>query len=531
MRHKHLLILSVFFAFLLSCENTSLTDSAEAVQNPSGLKYMDLTNAREGKSILSSTPTVDTGGLVPTFELVQIKNEQGTILDETFLQHVSILGRTPVEINISLANARLDQNGNPITTVNGFNDRNNGAILVANGHNFPVGNYFFTIKVSTEKNGQTYETIFDDAFKLTILPLLPNLLIYSPKNQNLVVGDADGKTSAPIVPDSNPEIRFELVTHSDKLVIDENTGEIRLSSGYTFTEREELKPTVKVISKISGEEVVFENTITTIITDVPVDVPRESIYFFYPTLRTSGSFPQGGEGFSVQVDIPGNGEDIWGVVDNSAGRSLTTPDERPAGNTAQTVLETQTFNGSGATAPTSSWMVTTTQNLTPFRFGFNLSFNYYYQPAYQIYMADGRTPTDMEVYISTDYTGGDIQDTDGNWLNGTWTQVNNVMKCNRSEGTAGSVSTGAPWGPEFIGTPYPGNQAGPDPDGRKMPGTTFYNKWVRCTYDIPVSQIVENFTVAFKVTTYFEGTLLNNSTAPGRGGTYFLSDFHFKAAE
>jgi hypothetical protein len=94
-----------------------------------------------------------------------------------------------------------------------------------------------------------------------------------------------------------------------------------------------------------------------------------------------------------------------------------------------------------------------------------------------------------------------------------------------------NLSTGAPWGPEFIGTPYPGDQKGLDPDGRKNPSTTFYNKWVRCTYDIPVSQISKNYTVAFKVTSYFQGTLLNTTSVLGRGGSFYFTDLSFKASE
>ena len=106
------------------------------------------------------------------------------------------------------------------------------------------------------------------------------------------------------------------------------------------------------------------------------------------------------------------------------------------------------------------------------------------------------------------------------------------MKCKKSLGVNGSISTGAPWGPEFIGTPYPGDQNGADPDNRKRPSLgTFYNKWVKCTYEIAPGQISSNVTVAFKVTTYFEGRLLNSSAAPGRGGIFFLSDFHYKAEE
>ena len=147
-------------------------------------------------------------------------------------------------------------------------------------------------------------------------------------------------------------------------------------------------------------------------------------------------------------------------------------------------------------------------------------------PAYQTYLADGRTPTDLEVYISTDYISGDIQNANGEFINGTWQKVNEDMRCRRSNSAAGT-----PLESEFIGTPYPGNQNGADPEGKKRPGTSFYNKWVKCSYDIPVSQISTNYTVAFKVASYFEGTISNNAAAPGRGGSYFLSDFNYKAAE
>jgi hypothetical protein len=357
------------------------------------------------------------------------------------------------------------------------------------------------------------------------------VLIYSPKNQNLVVGNSASKTTKPIIPNSNPEIKFELENNLDKLAIDASTGIISIASTYKYVQNETITPIIKVISKISGEVSTFKNAVSVVISDVPVAVPIESILFFYPTLKTSGSFPTGGDGYIVQTDIPGNGEDIWGFIDNSVANALIRPADRPAANTAQTVLETQTFTVS-STTPTSSWMVTTTQDLTPFQFGFKLSFNYYYMPAYQIYMADGRTPTDLEVYISTDYAGGDIQDAAGQWISGTWTKVNSAIKCSRAEGVDSTGrSIGAPWGTEFTGTPYPGDQKGADPDGRKNSSTTFYNKWVKCSYDIPVSQISKKYTVAFRVNSYFQGTLLNNATVPGRGGSFFLSDFNFKASE
>lgn len=512
-------------AFIFSCNESALHENLDVAENPTNLQYMDIVDARESKQIQTSAPTIDTGNLVPFYEIVSVKKSDGTVLDNSFLQFVTIEQAVPFDIVIPPSEARLDQNGNPILLISSIDTSRNGIITIAEGHNFDVDEYSFTIKVTTTSESQEYSTVFNDVFTLTVSPLLPKIMIYSPKNQNLVFGDANSKTNTPIVPNSNPEISFELVDHTDKLSIDENTGVVSLSSNFNYIKYDTLHPTINVISKISGEVVRFENSLTTIITDKPEQMPTESIYFFYPTLKTTGSFPQGGDGFSVQVNVAGNGLDIWGERDNSVARSLQAPEERPEANTAQTILETQTFD-SGVTTPTSSWMVTKTQDLTPFEFGYSLSFNYYYMPAYQTYLADGRTPTDLEVYISTDYISGDIQNANGEFINGTWTKVNEDMRCRRSNSAAGT-----PLESEFIGTPYPGNQNGADPEGKKRPGTSFYSKWVKCSYDIPVSQISTTYTVAFKVASYFEGTISNNAAAPGRGGSYFLSDFNYKAAE
>lgn len=523
MGNNRLLAALLLIFGLVSCDNSSFADDVVKSNTPTDLRYMDITGAREGKSVRTNAPTVDTGDAIPVFELVSIAKADGTVLDESYSQFVSIGQTTSKEIKV------LDANGNIVATTIAYDTSQNGIITVAEGNKFTVGDYYFTIKVTTDVKGVISSTVFEKAFRLNVGPLLPSVLIYSPKNQNLVVGTGN-KSTVPIVPNTNPAIKFELGSLTDKLVIDGTTGVISLSPSYRYTAQETLNPIVKIISTISNESVPFANVVNLIVSDTPVPVPLSSILFFYPTLKTTGSFPAGGDGFGVQVDVLGNGEDVWGELDNSTARAFVAPPERPVGNTAQTILEVQT-NRTTVTDPTSSWMVATTQDLTPFQYGFKLSFTYHYMPAFQTYLADGRTPVDIEVYISTNYKGGDIQDASGKWLNGTWTQVNKSMKCQRSEGLSGTNSTGAPWGTEFIGTPYPGDQKGLDPDGRKNPSTTFYNKWIRCTYDIPVSQISKNYTVAFKVASYFTGSLLNNATVPGRGGSFYFSDLYFKASE
>src|SRR5690606_24440191 len=144
------------------------------------------------------------------------------------------------------------------TSVTAVNSANNGVITVTSGHTLPPGDYYFTVKVSTQDRGVHYSTVFDDAFHLRINPLLPDRMIYAPKNQNLVYGDPDGKTSVPIVPSGNTDIRFALGNYADKLTIDELTGEISLAPGYVYSDRESLEMTVHAISNISGEVVIFE---------------------------------------------------------------------------------------------------------------------------------------------------------------------------------------------------------------------------------------------------------------------------------
>lgn len=525
---RNKLLLLIYLLLLISCKKS--VDSSP-VRNPSDLKYINVTDTREGRAVTTLAPTVETGGLVPAFELISITDANGNILDASYSEYVSI-GESfysSVRVNEGIS----DENGNPVTAVPVVNSAANGVITIRTGHKFTAGDYYFTIKVSTQYNGIEYSTVFDKGFHLHVAPLLPATLVYSPKNQNLVYGSTESKTTTPIMPNANPEVSFELATGSDKLSINKATGSVSLAPGYVYTKYDTLTPVIRVVSNISGETVLFENKLRVIITDKPEVMPIETIYFFYPALYTTGSYPSGGEGFSVQVIQAGNGEDIWGEIDNSNGKALVAPVERPKENTRQTILETQTYNSANVTKPTTSWMVTTTQDLTPFQYGYELSFNYYYMPAFQTYMADGRTPTDMEVYISTDYTGGTIQDAEGNWLNGTWTKVNETIRCRRSEGTGSTgVSSGAPWGPEFTGTPYPGDQKGADPDNRKRPALgTFYGKWVQCSYNIPQEEISPTFTVAFKIASYFDGEIRNNTSAPGRGGIYFLSDFNYKAIE
>src|SRR5699024_6868847 len=99
----------------------------------------------------------------------------------------------------------------------------------------------------TQNNGTTYSTTFEDVFHLHISPLLPSNLIYTPKTQNLVYGDAESMTSEPLMPDANPDVTFELDNYNDQLQINGETGQISLSANYNYVEYDTLYPTIRVV--------------------------------------------------------------------------------------------------------------------------------------------------------------------------------------------------------------------------------------------------------------------------------------------
>lgn len=530
---KRLLIVLVplnIILLMMGCVEDAFMSSADNYGPASELQYMAITGAREHQNVATVPPTFNSGNLTPTFRIVSARKGDEQLSSE-LMEDVSISNAmlTTWRLDSTYWN-REDENGDTLREVSAIDISKLGVISINNGNQFTVGDYYFTVEMITEHDGQEFVSVFEDVFHLNIEPLLPDYLIYQLKNQNLIANDPTSKTVAPLMPSANQDVRYELVNYRDTLEIDAATGVVTLSPKYTYVDVDTLYPVINVVSNISQEQVVFDNSLIVIVSDQPLTMPRETIYFFYPSLKTDGSKPSGGDGYSVQIDILGNGEDIWGEVDNSNAKFFDTPEERPVTNTGRNAIETQMNSGSIST-PAASWCVLTTQDLSAFEVGYELSLNYYYQPAFQKYMADGRTPTDMEVYISIDYTGGDIQNANGAFQNGTWTKINDQITCQIGSGKNSGKPSGAPWGTEFIGTPYPGDQSGEDPDGMKVSGQNVYGKWIKCSYDISQYKSVKNFTVAFKTASYFDGELKNDATVPGRSGSYFLSDFNFKAQE
>ena len=141
MSNNRLLSIFIFFLVTISCDTTSFVESDTSVQKPYNLKYIDVLNAREGRSISTIAPTIDTGGLIPVYELVSIEKADGTVLDESYLKFVSI-GQTITKVqNVT------DVNGDVVGTRTTYDASLNGRINIADGNNFTFGDYYFTIKL------------------------------------------------------------------------------------------------------------------------------------------------------------------------------------------------------------------------------------------------------------------------------------------------------------------------------------------------------------------------------------------------
>ena len=469
------------------------------------LFYQEIINAREFAEVISSVPTIDAGGLVPTLEIVSGRTEDGTQLDATYMDDVSIA--TP---KVTVSNLKEDNyyvlNGELVTTYESVEYAKNGQITIANGNKFGIGTYYFTIKATViDATGSEKSETFEDVFKLSFGPALVTNLLYSPLAQNLVVG-TNAETTQPFLINGNPDVTFTLGSDEDKLNINAQTGIITLNESYTTVQNDTIYPKVIVTSNISGESTEFQGNsfLLLVLSNTPVNLPKQTKYFFYPTLEANNKI----HGYALDIIVPGtiSADNTWSQTGPSPLASLDTSLPTITGKQA---LVTNTVVG-GITSPHTSDVIINTQDLSQFRLGFNLSAVFYIQNRFVEYLADGRTPTDLEIYISTNYV-------DDNRA-ATWTKVNNNVACQINS------NTDTP----FIGTPYPGDQTGADPDGLKDAAKNADGRWVRCELDLNPYKNESRFTLKFRLQSYFTGDII----APAeRGGRYFISDVHFKATE
>ena len=494
---------------LLSCnQDTFYTiPPMNAIESPHDLIYHEILNAREKAALKTGTPTVQTGGLIPYYAVVSAKKSDGTPLDDSYMDDVSI--DNPIEKTVKLQpEDYYIHNGDTIKEYTAFDYSNAGRIQIADDNNFGIGDYYFTVQVSTTIQEETTSTTFDDVFHLAVGPGLVTNLLYSPIAQNLVTNE-NATTTQPYLITGNPDVTFALGSDADKLKIDTQTGIISLQDDYTTTENDTIYPTVTVTSNISQEQTEFQGSsfLLLVASNTPVDLPKQTNYFFYPTLQAESKL----YGYAKTVVKPGDVTDYrtW-LQANPAPLAESEKPESVIGNKSLwTNLTAGQWNAH------ESYITINPQDLTQYKLGYDLSTVFYTKNQYVEYKPDGATPSLLEIYISTDYTGDDATS--------TWTQINDQLSCQINS------TTDTP----FIGTPYPGDQkiGDGDPDGRKDPSKNADAKWVRNELNLNAYKDSKSFALKFRVICTYSGPGKPASGSKGRPGRYYVSDVHFKASE
>ena len=515
MKHNQniFLLLVASLLFIVSCtqEETFSADPTLAdFESPSDLSYQELVNGRENAAVKTGPPNINTGGLTPLYEIVSARKSDGTILDETYMNDASIANPEEKEVNLKPEDYYV-VDGDTIKTYTGVNTSKGGVITITDENQFGIDDYYFTVKVTTSIENVPHTTTFEDVFHLGVGPGLVTNLLYSPLAQNIVVGSGD-TTTQPYLITGNPDVTFELTSHIDTLLINSETGVIRLQDTYTVTQNDTIYPIVEVTSNISQETTEFqgESFLTLVASNSPVDLPKQTNYFFYPTLQSENKL----YGYAKTVINPGSVTDAktW-LQANPANLAAA---ERPDNITGNKSLWTNMT--AGTYMAHESYVTINPQDLTQYSLGYDLTMVFYTKNQYVEYMPSGETPSDLEIYISEDYTGEDNTS--------TWTKVNDQLS------TQINSLTVTP----FIGFPYPGDQklkSGMTNHGQDT-SKNADAKWVRSEMNLNDYKDVKNFTLKFKIiSNYTDEEYPGGIKGVGgsRPGRYYISDIHFKASE
>ncbi|WP_281612776.1 hypothetical protein [Flammeovirga sp. SubArs3] len=613
--------------------------------NITGLTYSEVVNARAYSEITSSIPTYNSEGIPCVFEILSVRTADGE-LDPSYLDSVYIasavldtLEKIAVEDTaVVVIDGDTVEQEVPVYKVPIIDPAKAGQIYIKDNNMFKEGDYYFTVQArpATDRDDMSNAKVFEDAFHLNVMPLLPSGLTYDVVQHNLVVGQEGSASAAPKVMFAKDQVeeydfRYELTGYADTLVIDSLTGAISLHPDYTISKNEIYSPTIRLISNITDEYVDFEFTAEdfllvvsnealelnagpllplavvyspfgqnlvvgegtwTTTPDVssgnpsvtfslgtehdkfqingetgalslnpayvldlpegeealivypeiivtskvsyeeqtyaevvkiaislePYTPPREVFNFFYPSLATKDYYSL------VAVQKGGLGSGVyWKYKGATAGPGDLAAEDRPESVTDNTPIHMHNIVYGPARSPEhDSWMIMKEQNLSQYASGFDLSAIFWMKNDFAAYQTDGRVAADMEIYVTDNYTG-DVSTTN-------WTQVNDIIKF-KIEGQ----------GDEYTGTPYPGDQAGPDPDNAKHPERATYQKWLRYELDLGPYKDQTKFTFALRYKTYFTGDLtevIRTDTGEvgvadfsNSSGKFFISDINYKAVE
>lgn len=493
------------FIFIISltlgcAESSFVEDSSTGVHHsPTNLRYAEIINAREQSFIKSSVPTVESGGEVCFFEILNVRNDNNTILDDTYMDFATIANPIPDTIIIDVADENIAHVGDSTVIIPTYNRSNAGQITIASGHNFTIGDYYFTIKVQSVKDEDTLTTIFIDNFHLNIMSLLPSYLLYIPTKQNLVENDQAATTAPTIDGTQDCSFAFTNKRYSDTLDINTKTGAITLSSNYSLSGIDTFQVNIDVISNTSQERITFNKAITIYASENPIIIPKKEFVFFYPTLESESSV-YGAQRFIVDDGGLSDISKIFKPVNTCGGYHNGKPkvdlctiitEERPQNIKG---LEVYPFKSNNPKAyyPSKAWIVMNSYNLKLL----SLSYENFLATFYMYQAGSGTTDNSagFDVYVSSNY--------DDDFKTANWELV--------SDEVTHRLYDNGVFGEEHSG----------------MPGyRTVQEEWVKCQLDLTPFQDWENLTLGIYYSTSHSVPIY-----PGTG-RFTISDITYRATE
>lgn len=502
---------------LSSCTEDSFVDTGRSYRAPSNLVYMDLTNARDHSYIKTARPTVDTGNLMPTFEITSVTDADGNELSVEEMAYISVINPTEVEMNFDEDRWYVDEaTGDTIKSAIAYDHKMAGCIEVANGNNLEAGTYYFDVKVSTEdQSGNQYSTIFNDVFKLSVLPRLVSRMMYWPISQNIVPGDANlTATSKALALDGDQSnISFQLGDNTDKLAIDPQTGAISIADGYTVTARENLCPIVQIVNNDTQEIKSFQGSdvITVVLSPEAVtDLPSiEFLNMFYAPF----TYKNATSGFTYQMVNPGVLPDSYICKPVGSTNYPGAKENRPTDIGSVKSLQCSLGVSGKVNTPFDVWIFINAQDLTPYQL-FSEEATFYLMNKYLEYMPDGSQPVNLDVMVSTNYTG----DVEG----AMWTNINDQITF--------EIGTKTFEGMPYFGTlkNVPGESAETTAIKAANNGFNTDGKWMKGTFSLNDFSTSNMVTVAFRMTSNFtEPFTPGGRDGEGRPGNLYISDVNY----
>ena len=313
-----------------------------------------------------------------------------------------------------------------------------GTLKLMNNHPFTAGTH--SVDVFVWYGEMDCET----TFTFTITAPMVDSIAYTP---NSVTWDYDTEISATSAAtlfmdgvQVSDEYKFTLLTDTDKLQIDPNTGTISPNPTYVpeLGANLSITPSIKISTADSTQHVEFTGSEQLLKINIVKAATARLGRFFIPTVEAMGDDGTG-TNFKVITPQKGNPQNLWtlsSLIENyrepyvkleCVRQDLETP---LVGELPEVRLP---IWGVGLTPPKvdgvvpasqefESWMVFEPQDLTLYNTAeHDVSATVWMQNEWVLYFADGTSPTNVQLYMSNthDYNSANISESD-------WTEVTTI---------------------------------------------------------------------------------------------------------